>query len=198
LFHDIGKPSVYTSDDEGRAHFYGHSNKSAEIAENIGIRLRFSNKERRYLEAVIRGHEQPLFLFLAKEKDTLTHRGVTRFFMRSGDYTPDLLLHSIADGKGKGNIAHDAAFTGFVSTLLGKYFRDHVPRTLRAPLLTGHDLMESFALSPSPFFKIVLGTVEEERLAGRIQSREAALITAKGIIDGQIDVPTPNADSVKT
>ena len=189
LFHDIGKPSVHSTDEEGAVHFHGHDHRSAEIAENIGSRLRFSNKERRYLESVIRSHNQPLFLFLAEENRTLTRKGVTRFFIKSGEYTPDILLHSIADGRGKGSAIHDAAFVQFIDTLFGKYYRSFIPRTSAPALLTGHDLIESFGISPSPIFKVILNTVEEARLSGKIRSKKAAHILAKSIIDCKTDDP---------
>lgn len=43
LLHDIGKPYCYTEDENGIGHFYGHSKKSAVLAENILKRLRFDN-----------------------------------------------------------------------------------------------------------------------------------------------------------
>ena len=38
LFHDIGKPFVYTQDENGVGHFYGHWDKSKEIFENFAIK----------------------------------------------------------------------------------------------------------------------------------------------------------------
>lgn len=43
LFHDVGKPSCKTTDENGFDHFYRHAKKSAEIAEQILKRLRYSN-----------------------------------------------------------------------------------------------------------------------------------------------------------
>lgn len=43
FLHDIGKPSAYTNEN-GRGHFYGHGNISAEIAHKILTDLKFSNE----------------------------------------------------------------------------------------------------------------------------------------------------------
>lgn len=43
FFHDIGKPSCYTEDDNNIGHFYGHSKKSAEMAFCILKRLKYDN-----------------------------------------------------------------------------------------------------------------------------------------------------------
>lgn len=43
LLHDVGKPDCYTEDEKGIGHFYGHGEKSAELAKKILKRLRFDN-----------------------------------------------------------------------------------------------------------------------------------------------------------
>ena len=43
LLHDIGKPLVKSTDEEGRDHFYGHGDVSAELARGILRRLKFDN-----------------------------------------------------------------------------------------------------------------------------------------------------------
>ena len=44
LFHDVGKPDKFFLDDKGEGHFYGHPQRSKEIAENIFKRLKFATK----------------------------------------------------------------------------------------------------------------------------------------------------------
>lgn len=43
LFHDMGKPLVHSTDEEGRDRFYGHPDVSEEIAGNIMRRLKLDN-----------------------------------------------------------------------------------------------------------------------------------------------------------
>ncbi len=43
LFHDMGKPSVKTTDENGRDHFKGHALVSEEIARRVMRRLKFDN-----------------------------------------------------------------------------------------------------------------------------------------------------------
>ncbi len=43
LFHDTGKPSTKTTDEAGIDHFYGHGDKSEEIAHAVLRRLKFDN-----------------------------------------------------------------------------------------------------------------------------------------------------------
>lgn len=44
LFHDSGKPGTFTVDQNGIGHFYGHEERSAEIARKTMQRLKYDNK----------------------------------------------------------------------------------------------------------------------------------------------------------
>jgi hypothetical protein len=52
----------------------------------------------------------------------------------------------------------------------------------RLPLISGHDLIEEFSLSPSPFFKYILSAIELLALEGTLNSREDALKAAGDMI----------------
>lgn len=58
LLHDIAKPVCYMVDDGGTGHFYGHAEKSAELADDILRRLKFSNAERERIVLLIRNHDR--------------------------------------------------------------------------------------------------------------------------------------------
>ena len=58
LFHDIGKPSVRTTDADGYDHFYGHPKISAEITDKIlRERLRCSNEFRKTVVELVEHHD---------------------------------------------------------------------------------------------------------------------------------------------
>ena len=44
FFHDIGKPPMFTLDENGEGHFKGHAELSAKMAETIMKRLRYDNR----------------------------------------------------------------------------------------------------------------------------------------------------------
>lgn len=58
LFHDMGKPSCLTIDEEGIYHFHGHPAVSEEIAENILRRLKFDNDTINMVKKLVRYHDQ--------------------------------------------------------------------------------------------------------------------------------------------
>ena len=57
LFHDIAKPDRITIDESGIAHYYGHAQKSAAMAEDILTRLKFDNETKSRVCELIRRHE---------------------------------------------------------------------------------------------------------------------------------------------
>jgi poly(A) polymerase len=182
LFHDTGKPLVKKVDNERNVHFYGHSKKSAEITKEISSRLKLSTKEKYFIDFIIRNHVNLLHLFIAKSKGTLTNKGITRFFIKCGDYTPCLLLHSIADMKGKGDKSKED-FIEFAKNMILKYFAEFMPRKKMPDLITGNDLINEFGLSPSPFFKKIILKVEEARLSNQINTRQEALSLVKKMLN---------------
>ncbi len=60
LLHDIGKPQCFSMSAEGIGHFYGHGEKSVQLAENIMDRLHFDNHSRRQITELIRYHDIPI------------------------------------------------------------------------------------------------------------------------------------------
>ena len=187
LLHDIGKPWAKTIDSKGKIHFYGHPQKSADLAQKISQKLKFSNREKEFADFIIRNHLNPLFLFTALQKKTLTHKGVTRFFKKCGDNTPALLLHAIADIMAKGDTPNQThkAFIGFVKEMIHHFFHSFKPKITEPPLITGRDLIQEFGLIPSPEFKKILNIVQEEILTNKIKSRSEALAWVRDYIDSK-------------
>jgi tRNA nucleotidyltransferase/poly(A) polymerase len=185
LLHDIGKPSARTTDSEGNIHFYGHGKKSADMTKNIVHRLRFSNHEASYIDFIIRNHIRPLFLFTAHQNKTITKKGIVRFFLKCGNYAPDLLIHTIADIKGKGNKndERNEAFINFAREMVLYYFSYFQPEKSKPPLITGNDLINDFALTPSPLFKNILRRVEEARISKKIKNKDEAMQLVKKLLE---------------
>lgn len=83
LLHDCGKPMVRSTDEDGRDHFYGHGDVSAQMALEILKRLRFDNDTIRKVRTLVRFHDwRPL----------PTERAVRRMAGRIGEELFLLLL----------------------------------------------------------------------------------------------------------
>lgn len=77
LFHDIGKPSTFTVDEEGIGHFYGHEEVSVEMTRDILTRLRCSNELIKSVSLLIGDH-------MTKSRD-MKDKGLKRLITRVGE-----------------------------------------------------------------------------------------------------------------
>lgn len=197
LLHDAGKPASRQIDDTGRVRFYGHAAKSADITATIASRLKLSNKQRQVTDAIIRNHLRPLFLFIASEKNSLGRRGMVRFFNHCGRLTLPIVVHTMADIMAKQQVLQDRDqhFITFCDTLLAAYV-DYVDRQAAVPpLISGHDLISVFGLSPSPVFKQLLRRVDERRMSGELNTREQALAWVGAMLSSQAGNATPGTQN---
>jgi len=185
LLHDIGKPAARSEDKNAKKiKFHGHESIGAGMAENICRRLRFSIRETAYVVFIIKNHLRPLFLYKAWRDKTTSSKILTRFFMKCRDNIIDLLLHAIADFKGKeeDNGERSQLFEAFAMDVIDLFFMKFRPKIQQAPLITGKDLIKDLGLSPSPLFKTILDITEEARISGTIKTKQEALDLAAKIL----------------
>nr|WP_300005222.1 HD domain-containing protein [Tissierella sp.] len=84
LFHDIGKPSTFSLDDQGIGHFYGHQEVSRDMAEEILKRLRASNHTIEVVKILVKEH--------MTQHNDYSRKGLKRLINRVGEEKIDLLL----------------------------------------------------------------------------------------------------------
>ena len=135
LLHDVGKPSVFTQDEGGKGHFYGHAQESAQIAESVLRRFRLSNALR----------EQILFL-ISHHMDTITpdKAALRKKLSKYGSENLEKLLAlQEADRAGKGKNKPFAGNTfEKIRATLEKLEKESGCLQLRDLAVNGHDLME--------------------------------------------------------
>lgn len=89
LFHDIAKPACRTTDEHGIDHFYGHPEKSAEMAKKIFRRLKFDRDTMDHVCALVRWHDY---------NPALTEEKVRRAVVKTGqDQYPAIFALKRAD-----------------------------------------------------------------------------------------------------
>lgn len=173
LLHDAGKPATRLVQDE-RVTFRGHSEKGAELAEEIGRRLRLSNRTLRVLSLIVRHHQRPLLLSLPLTPPT--RRAMYRFFRETAGEGLSVCLLALADEHSK---APEVPFgsgrlTATVFILLD-YLRNFRTCLERSTFLSGKDLMARFNLAPGPRLGRILESLREAQGAGEVRDREGAL-----------------------
>jgi len=134
LLHDIGKPQTFQKDEQGQGHFHGHAKVSAEIADQILLRLKASNALR----------EQVVFL-ISHHMDTITEDPalLTKKLSKYGSDNLKMLIRlQMADDTGKGkkkvNIKHYEKLIKAVE----KLEKQCDCLQIRDLAINGHDLME--------------------------------------------------------
>jgi len=185
LLHDVAKPRTRTIDDNGRARFLGHPQEGA--AEVVGIleRLRFSNREIRLVELLVKYHLRPTQM---SREAVPTPRAIYRYFRDTGETGIDLLYLSLADHlAARGTTLDRQQWQEHIQTtteVLNNYFKEESPS--RPPkLVDGHDVMNNFGLSPGPRVGELLEAVHEARAAGEISDRQQALEYIKRLLNNK-------------
>ena len=159
LVHDVGKPFT-RANHHGRTSFHSHDQVGSRIADRLCRSLRLSNIERERITWLVAFHQylgEAKKLREAKLKRVLAQPGIDEL----------LALHR----------ADALASTGDTEQIdYCAYYLEHQPAgpINPPPLLTGHDLVRH-GLEPGARFSVILETIREAQLEGRVQSKREAL-----------------------
>ncbi len=158
LLHDVGKPPTFTVRE--RIRFDQHVEVGAKMAEEICRRLRLSSRETEQVVELVRHH--------LRFKDFPKMRRATQLrFIRMDGFDEHLELHRLDCLSSHGNLANYE----MARRLLEETPKDQV----RPPrLVTGNDLIERGYI-PGPQYRLILQSLEDAQLDGKVQTREDAL-----------------------
>jgi putative nucleotidyltransferase with HDIG domain len=157
LLHDVGKPSVASTDENGYIIFYNHEVTGAKIAKRIAERLRLSNIQKEKIYTLIRWH-----MFTVDEN--ITDSAVRRFIRRVGvENVKDIIDLRIGDRLGGG--------TQTAESWRLKNFKERLTQQLNPPFslndmaIDGNDVMETLNIKPGKkvgeILKILFKEVDE-------------------------------------
>ncbi|MBP7654810.1 HD domain-containing protein, partial [Candidatus Dependentiae bacterium] len=165
LFHDIGKPAVYSVTD--RIRFNGHEKTGSEISENIMKRLRFSNKDIREIKYIVLNHMK--FMNVKEMRKSTLKKLIYR-----STFEIELELHRLDCLSSHKNLEN-------YYFLIEKRSEFENEKKLPKPFITGYDLID-LGIQPSPVFKKILSDVYNKQLEGKIKNKEEGLNEVKGYI----------------
>ena len=175
LLHDIAKPQTRAVDAGGRVRFLGHAKEGAAIAVDILERLRFSAKEVKLVEIMVRHHLRPMQM---SQSGLPSRRAIYRYFRDTGEAGIDILFLSLADHLAtRGpqlNLSHWQAHAQLVEYVLAQHFQEEELVT-PPKLVDGHDLINIFGMSPGPKIGEFLEAVREAQASGEVTTKAEAL-----------------------
>lgn len=136
LFHDMGKPSMKTTDENGRDHFKGHALVSEEIARRVMHRLKFDNDTIKKVTRLVCYHDYRM---------EATPKNVRRAMNRIGaELFPYYLAVRMADTKAQSPYRRREKIEDIIAIreLYQEILMNEDCITLRQLAVSGRDLME--------------------------------------------------------
>ncbi|MGD0040557.1 MAG: CCA tRNA nucleotidyltransferase [Isosphaeraceae bacterium] len=159
LVHDVGKPFT-RANHHGRTSFHSHDQVGSRIADRLCRNLRLSNVERERITWLVAFHQylgEAKKIREAKLKRVLAQPGIDEL----------LALHRADALASTGDTEH--------VDYCAYYLESQPAGPINPPpLLTGHDLVRH-GLEPGAHFSVILETVREAQLEGKVQSKHEAL-----------------------
>jgi len=175
MLHDVAKPQTKVVTDEGRARFLGHDKEGAAISAAIMERLRFSSREVKLVEIVVKYHMRPGQM---SQEGLPSHRAIYRYFRDCGEAGIDILYLSLADHLATRGPRLSKAGWQEHARLVGYVVAQHEEQeklVTPARLVSGYDLINIFGLKPGPRMGELLEGVREAQASGEVTTREEAL-----------------------
>lgn len=150
LLHDIGKPSTFTLDDNGVGHFYGHEARSAEMAEEILTRLKYSNKVIDKVVKLIRYH-------MLNISNNMSRRQIRKLLGKLG-YGDLISIIDLKEADRRGSTSKDPSSINF------ERIRNAVSTTnclneahdIKSLNINGTDIKEALNIEEGPTVGIIL------------------------------------------
>lgn len=176
FLHDVGKPSTWTIEENGRRHrFIKHDIKGAEIVAPILKDLKFSNKQIEYIAEMIRKHIYPSSVISAP---VVENKIMMRYVRKMEDNVIDNIILAKADRlSAKGPDITNEIIEENIKGLdkLLKFYMD-VKNSLEPlpKILNGNQIMEILNIKPSPILGKILNHLHEAQINGDVSTKEEA------------------------
>ena len=153
LFHDMGKPVMKTTDENGRDHFKGHAIASEQIAKTVVKRLKFDNDTIRKVTKLVAYHDYRMEPTGANVRRAMHEIGVELF--------PYYLAVRLADTKAQSSYERRGKLENIIQIreLYRNTLRNKECVTLKDLAVTGTDLI-NLGIAPGK----ELGTLLNELL----------------------------------
>ncbi len=175
LLHDTGKVHTFTRDEKGVGHFYGHNDKSAEIAREFLNKYKYDNFTKTEVYNLVKVHDTHTELDRVLVKKRLNRMGQNRFL--------DLIKIQRADNLAQNpelvNLEHFDRLEEMVNDILNESCFN-----LASLKVNGSDLM-SFGILAGKQIGVILNTLLSEVIEEKIPNEKEALLKRAGQIKNE-------------
>lgn len=172
LLHDAGKPACKTKDENGVAHYHGHAEEGARIADRILRRLKFPRKTADEVVFLIRQHDN---------WPSANMRSARRFLARCGDVETAFMLLELmkADraAHAPSSVAERAGDLEEFGFFIESALKEDTAFTVRDLEISGNDLI-AMGWTEGPMLGAELQRLFDLVLSGELVNDRNALLTA--------------------
>lgn len=169
LFHDMGKPATFFTDDDGRGHFYGHAFVSVELARGVMARLKMAPAFQSRVLALVERHDDVI---------EPAPRAVKRALARLGGDTE--LFRALCDlkrGDARGQAPQCAGRIALADELVGvleQIEREGEAFSLKKLAVSGNDVL-ALGIAPGPAVGRALACALDAVIDERVPNEREAL-----------------------
>lgn len=193
LLHDIGKPSTWSIDEEGRHRFIKHEEVGSELAPPILKRLKYGKHSIKYITALIKNHLYPSQLLKCSQSECkdktcgdysyISEKSLLKMFRKLDNLTPDVIILAMADRlSARGPEITQEIVNNNISGLmfLLEKYKEIKDKDITIPkLLSGTEIMKILKISPSPELGKIIAALKAQQLAGEVNTKEEAGLFVK-------------------
>ena len=184
LFHDMAKPTTYAVTPEGRATFFQHDRRGAEMAGEWCLRYRTATRFREVVTLCVRRH---LALGFCVHRQPLSLRQIDRYLRSTAPAEVELMVLSVADRlatNGPRTTPPQIERHLAVAREMARWHFTLVDRGPVRPLLNGAELATLLARAPGPWTSALVDALREEQVVGLVRTVEQARRFARHWADG--------------
>ncbi len=177
LFHDMAKPEVITTDEQGIHHFHGHAELSEKIAKETLRELKFDNDTIRKVSKLVLYHDRTVPLDSKGVKKALNLMGEEIFLLLLEVKNADVLAQSMYKREEKLQYIQD------LKVLYNKVKEQKECFCLKDLAISGKDLM-ALGMTPGPGIGVTLETLLSHVIENPEDNQKETLIkmVQKGMI----------------
>lgn len=167
LLHDIGKPVCRSTDENGECHYYGHAEKSVQIADKILRDLKCGNLLRTRVCEIIKYHDMPL-----DNSEKTIKRRLAKY---GGELFRDIMEAHIADDCAKAPFTLPRTQTAREAIRIAEIIAKEEPcLSLKSLAVNGNDLKQ--IMKPSALMGEILERLLDEVVDGALENEKSALL----------------------